>query len=192
MRSAVLALVGALALVACGRSGGGDGGGAVVTSVPRDDGYQKPRNCDGGVTLSLIGANPGPVSSLVLHLLDGVHLREVGGGAPPTFEGPPFLMLDVSTDAHHYDLGVIHLPSPDLYSGSEPQFEVRLSFAHAVASVGALSGDATDCGGDFSFRFSPTRLNVDRCEIRVVLDVGRSVTSCATGLSFLPHFRVFY
>lgn len=190
MRSAVLALVGALALVACGRSGG-DGGGTVVTSIPRDDGYQKPRSCDGGITLSLLGANPGPVSSLVLHLLGGIQLHAHGGGPAPAFEGPPFLMLDVSTDAHSYDLGVIHLPE-DPVTGSEPQFEVHLAFAHAIATVGELQGDLAGCGDDLSFRFTRSRLTPGRCEIRIVLDVGRSVDTGFFGPAFLPHFRVFY
>lgn len=189
MRWAGVALLGVLALGACGRGGGGGTNGAVSSKIP--DGAPPPVEgtkdgcaCPDGVRIRLLGTTPRDVSSLQLHLGGMAAGCEQGG--PIAVSSLATAMLDLSTDAVGHDVGVIHLPKDG------GPVTVNLSFSEGTATLGELHGGLDVCSGPIAFSFDPSRVSRDRCLVMVLLDVGRSVVPTSSGLSFLPQLRIFF
>lgn len=179
-----VALLGALAigLAACGRGAGGGHGGLVAASGPGD--------CPKGVTIRLIGTNPGKVSSLVLQ----------PGGAWATCA--PFAPacattsqatspIEVASDAVAHDLGTFEYPPAGFPPNGAPA-TLAVTFRGGTASVEGTTGPLGLCGPTVNLPFDPARVSRDRCSITILLDVGRSVVTTASGLEFVPQLRVFF
>lgn len=197
------ALLGALALAACGRGGSTTGGGHSQRDVGGDPGAGPvlpvtppvpsvpvgPGDCAGGVAVRLIGTRPGSVSSLQLTPSSARVLGPDGSACPNVRAdtGP----LDLSTDAVAHDIATFQCPPAAFQPGGAP-LAVRVSFEGGVATVAGTTGPLAPCGPSVAFSFDPSRVDRTRCSVTVLLDVGRSVLPTATGLAFLPQYRVFF
>jgi hypothetical protein len=188
------ALLGALALAACGRGGAG-GGNGTVASKPGSD--QVPvaapgsgsGDCRKGVTIRIIGTNPGKVSSLVL--------QPGGTGATcapscATIAGTEATApIDVASDAVSYDLGTFEYPPAGLPPDGGPA-TLTVVFNGGRATVGSTTGPISLCGPMVHVPFDPSRVSRERCSITILLDVGRSVVPTAAGIDFVPQYRIFF
>ncbi len=191
--SAIVALV-AIACSPSARSGsangttaaaGADGGGGVATGGDQSGGTAPaPEPCK-TVVVRLIGAGASSVSSLRL-VLGGVSVTS--GGSPVGVEGSPVgTTLDLSTDAATPPVGKFALPA------SADPLAVTVSFSGGSSMRDAVAADLDLCTGPLSFTFPPGKVVSPACQIRVVLDVDRSVLAAGAGaLAFLPNFQVFF
>jgi hypothetical protein len=202
MRSGIKALLGALALAACGRSGstigghsqhgaGGDPGAspALPVTPPIPSVPVGPGDCAGGVVIRLVGITPGNVSALQLTPSSARVLGPDGSACPDV--GADTGPLDLSTDAVAHDVATFRCPPAAFQPGGAP-LGVRVSFQGGTATVAATTGPLALCGPSLAFSFDPSRVDRTRCSVTVLLDVGRSVLPTATGLTFLPQYRVFF
>jgi hypothetical protein len=188
------ALLGALALAACGRGGAGDGSGTVPSKpgsdpVPVAAPDSGRKDCRKGVTIRIIGTNPEKVSSLVL---------EPGGAgatcapACATIAGTEARApIDVASDAVSYDLGTFDYPPAGLSPGGGPA-TLTVVFNGGTATVGGTTGPISLCGATVHVPFDPSRVSRERCSITILLDVGRSVVPTVTGIDFVPQYRIFF
>lgn len=200
------ALLGALALAACGRGGAGGGQGSptgsraagdpapepviAATTAPVAPPASVPGDCPNGVTVRLIGTNPGSVSSLVL---------EPGSAGASCAPAPVCVSwnqatapVDVSTDAVARDLFTFTYPPAGFPPDGAP-ITLHVEFRGGTATVNGTTGALSRCGHSMSFPFDPARISRDRCAVTILLDVGRSVVEGVPGLfSFVPQYRVFF
>lgn len=185
MRRAGLALAGALALAACGSGnqwGGAQGGSAGEGG--NGGGGNGGAPCPDGVTLRVVGMDPGMVTSLSL-ALGGITAAYDGGAtvAVTALPGP----VDVGASAD--DVAVLHLAS---LTGDLGHPRVTLTFSGGSAFLGGAGGTLDLCTGPLSFPLDPLLVKHDTCDVVLRLDVARSVGTSAGGLWFLPQFRVTY
>jgi hypothetical protein len=195
------ALLGALALAACGRGGGGAGTGAVATSKPAADPAaapdpvtvtspaSSPGDCPDGVAIRMIGTAPQGVS---LSLVPGI----VGASCAPA--APVCGTRDVasepgdlSSDAHAWTLGFFNLPPAGFPPDGAPM-TLLVTFSGGTATADGVTGPLSLCGASISIPFDPHRVSRDRCSVTILLDVRRSVVRTAGGLLFVPQYRVFF
>lgn len=178
------ALLGALALAACGRgTGGGHGNGLVAASGPGD--------CPKGVTIRLIGTNPGKVSSLVLQPGSaGATCAPFAPACATTRQATA--PIEVASDAVAHDLGTFEYPPAGFPPNGAPA-TLAVTFKGGTASIEGATGPLGLCGPTLDVPFDPARVSRDRCSITILLDVGRSVVATdGGGLDFVPQLRVFF
>lgn len=171
-----VALGAALALCACGR------GSTVGSGTVARDGGQ--RGCD-RVTIRLLGAAQGTVSMLRLTVA-GVTATGRDGAPVAVTDAACGRTVDVSTDLVAHDLGAL----PFREDGED--VDVSLAFSGGDACRGGHAGALEGCLSPLTFRYEPARVSPERCQVEVLLDVGRSVVEDGDGLAFLPDLRVVY
>lgn len=205
------ALLGALALAACGRGTveGGGGQGTAPASTPAEDPAPEPAipavpappaaappaaeagDCPHGVTVRIVGTNPGSVSSLLLE--PGTAGASCAPAAPVCVSwNHATAPVDVSTDAVARDLFTFTYPPAGFPPDGAPM-TLHVEFLGGTATVNGTTGALSRCGHSMSFPFDPARISRDRCAVTILLDVGRSVVEGVPGLfSFVPQYRVFF
>jgi hypothetical protein len=190
-------LLGALALAACGRSAGGGGNGTLSTKPAPDPATATapasgPGDCPKGVTIRIIGTHPDKVSSLVLTPAGaGATCAPVAPGCATHAGSEATAPIDVSSDAVAHDLGTFDYPPAGLPPDGGPA-TLTVIFSGGTATVGDTSGPLSICGPTVHVPFDPSRVSRDRCSITILLDVGRSVVPTATGIDFVPQYRIFF
>jgi hypothetical protein len=149
-----------------------------------------PGDCPGGVSIRLIGTNPGKVSSLVLQPgLAGASCAPAAPVCVNTHEASA--PIDLSTDTVAHELAVFSYPPPGFPPDGAPM-DLGVAFAGGTATIDGTTGPLALCGRSMSFTFDPARVSRDRCAVTILLDVGRSVVPTHDGLLFVPQYRVFF
>lgn len=193
------ALLGALAVSACGRSGGG-GSGASAAGQPRPDPTavttpspaSAPGDCAGGVTVRVVGTNPGAVSSLVLQPgTSGVVCAPSAPACATLAASVATAPIELASDPDPHALFTFEYPPQGLPPDGGPA-ELVVSFAGGTATVAGHTGPLALCGPAVHVPFDPRRVSRDRCAITVYLDVGRSVVASASGIDLVPQVRIFF
>jgi hypothetical protein len=182
MRGVALAGTLALALAACGSKnqwapttggGGNEGGG----------GQSGP--CPDGVTLKIVGIDPGSVTSLALTVGSVNAAYEAGGSIAVTGVPTAPLTIDAGADA----LAVLHLTGLDTTWGHAL---VRVTFSQGTAFLGNVGGALDLCTAPLLLHVDPGLVKPETCEAFLDLDVSCSVVAGPFGLAFLPKYRVVY
>lgn len=192
------ALLGALALAACGR-GGGAGQHALTAGKPGADPapdptpvttpLSSPGDCPDGVKIRIIGTHQGGVASLVLTpALAGVtcSFAPVCGNRDEA-QNP----IDLSTDAEAHDLATFNYPPAGFPPPGQPM-TLGVWFAGGSARVGDGAGPVTTCGNAVSIVFDPRRIDRDRCSVTILLDVERSLVPTDGGFDLVPQYRIYF
>jgi hypothetical protein len=184
MRGVALAGTLALALAACGSKnewapttggGGGEGGGGGGQSGP----------CADGVTLKVVGIDPGTVTSLALTVGSVNAAYEAGGSIAVTGLAAAPLKIDADADA----MAVLHLTGLDTQWGHAL---VHVTFSQGTAFLGNVGGALDLCTAPLLLHVDPGLVHPDTCEAFLKIDVARSVAAGPFGLAFLPQYRVVY
>ena len=178
----------ALSIAACGSGSGrssaaaSPGGNAGAGPAPAP----APARCD-DVTIRIEGTQHGGVTAFSLVLGGATAIRASDGTTLPVTGAPVGTSLDLSSDAAAPVLGKFPLHDGD------DAFGVSLTFtAGAVELSGGGAGPLGLCTTPLAFHFDRARLSPERCQVLVLLDLGRSAVPDGTAVAFIPQFRVVY
>lgn len=181
MKMTGLALAGALALAACG---GREGAATGAQTEGGNEGGPDAGPCADGVTLRMVGLDPGMVTSLALFGVGASAAFETGGSIAVT---AAYALPSVDADPRTF--AVLHLPKLETRWGHAL---VAVSYSWGSAQVGEVLGSLDACTAPLLLNVDPGLVKPDTCEVFVRLDVGRSIALGPAGLSFLPQFRIAY